>query len=124
MSRLDPDLERAFAALRRQEQREGPGFAPLWQAAGRRPGRPARPRLGAAAVVVATLCGLTGLALWRLQPVGPPPQSSVPSLSHWRPATDFLLRTPGREILGAAPPLGRSAFRFPTSSANRERRPS
>jgi hypothetical protein len=106
----DPDLEQAFAALRRQEESTGPSFAALWRAAEeRRRSRlegPWRPLLLAAAA--ASLLIIL-LALWRVRPGAPPslPAAGIPTLSQWRPATDFLLQTPGRELLGEVPALGR-----------------
>lgn len=108
MSDSDPDLEQAFAALRRQEQRDGPAFASVWQAAGRpRRSRRVRPFVLAAAAAPVVAAAL--LAAWLIRPGGPAPShpaAGAPTLSAWRPATDFLLRTPGREILGETPPLG------------------
>jgi hypothetical protein len=102
----DADLRRAFAALRESERQEPPPFARLWQSAGRR--RRARPFLLAAAGAAAVAAAL--LAAWLLRPQAPVPAraAAVPSLSRWRPATDFLLRTPGRELLGEPPALGRA----------------
>jgi hypothetical protein len=99
----DRDLARAFAALRREERRQGPAFADLWRLAARRRERPARPLALAAAGAAVALLVVVVLHLGR---PAPPPAAD---LSRWRPATDFLLRTPGREILGAPPPLGRGA---------------
>jgi hypothetical protein len=118
----DPDLEAAFAALRRQEETAGRSFAALWAAAGeRRQGRtvkPWRPLLLAGAAAAAGLLAVA-LALWRLPP---PSAGTVPTISQWRPATDFLLQTPGRELLGEAPTLGRG-LPF-TPSIDPRRRPS
>jgi len=108
MSESDPYLERAFAALRRQERRDGPAFAPLWQAAGR-PRRSQRVRHFVLVAAAAPMVAAALFAAWLIRPGGPAPphpSAGAPTISEWRPATDFLLRTPGREILGEAPPLG------------------
>lgn len=110
----DPDLEAAFAALRRQEETAGRSFASLWAAAERRQDRtvkPWRPLLLAGFTAAAGLLAVV-LTLWRIPP---PSAGMVPAISQWRPATDFLLQTPGRELLGEAPTLGRGLpFTLPT----------
>jgi hypothetical protein len=101
------DLEQAFAALRHEEAEAGPSFAALWAATEERrrtrTARPLRPFLLASAAAAGLLAVV--LALWRV-----PAPSAVPALSQWRPATDFLLQTPGRDLLGEVPPLGRGLF--------------
>jgi hypothetical protein len=105
-------LEQTFAALRRQEQDAAPTFAALWHVAeerrrSRRAG-PWRPLFLAATATAAGLLAIL-LALWRVSPRLTPalPAAGIPAISQWRPATDFLLQTPGRELLGEAPILGR-----------------
>jgi len=123
---VDPDLRRLFAELRRQEEPAAPRFAVLWgEAARRREVRretSARHRLrpaalaGAAAAALAAVAVLAILAVaglgWFRTAALPSDRSasrsSAPWLADWRPPTDFLLRTPGREILSAAPAFGPS----------------
>jgi hypothetical protein len=117
----DRDLEQAFAALRREEVEAGPSFAALWAAAEERrrarTARPLQPFLVASATAAAGLL-VVMLALWRV-----PPPSAVPAVSQWRPATDFLLQTPGRELLGETPSLGRGLLDVPSNlSTDRTRR--
>jgi hypothetical protein len=105
-------LEQTFAALRRQEKNAAPSFATLWQAAEeRRRSRRAGPWRPLSLTATAAAAGLLVLllALWRVPPGARPslPAAGIPAISQWRPATDFLLQTPGRELLGEAPILGR-----------------
>ncbi len=128
----DPELRQSFVDLRRQELREGPAFAPLWEAAGRRRRerreRTSRPFLLAGAGAAVAVLAL--LAVWLVRPQVPEPPPSAwaaPSISAWRAPTDFLLRTPGREILRETPALGRGfpiGLGSPSNPVSRERRPS
>jgi len=126
----DPDLEQAFTALRSQEQGAGPSFATLWAAAEARrrarPERPFRPLFLAVTAAAASVLAVV-LGLWHV-PV-PEPAPGTQAISQWRPATDFLLETPGRELLGETPRLGHGyllnlAAAQSTSSTDRPRRPS
>jgi len=120
----DPELRAGFAALRRQEEQKAPAFATLWDGAVRRSraarGRGLRRAALAAASATAALAALAvALSPWvrsgivsprppawqALSPAGRP----APSITTWRPPTDFLLRTPGEEILAQAPSFGRDA---------------
>jgi hypothetical protein len=107
MSDDDRDLREHFARQRSEEARDAPGFAQVWAAAQERGRRPRRGRLtlltaGAVAAAVAMLL------LWRPSPPPPPPSASAsPSLGRWRAPTDFLLQTPGRELLSGLPAFGR-----------------
>jgi len=105
----DPDLARRFAALRQQERQAVPPFRLLWAAAGRRrPGAAGRFLLLAAAGAAVVAAAL--LAAWLVAQKVPAPRPSpgaAPSIVEWRSPTDFLLRTPGQEILRQPPALGR-----------------
>ncbi len=102
----DRDLRRRFAALRRQELEAVPPFRRVWAAArARRRPRP-RVRFAVAAVALAIL----GL-LWLRPDTRPAPESGTsPSIAQWRSPTDFLLATPGRELLSTVPALGSPAI--------------
>ena len=99
----DKALREAFARARREDAAETPGFARVWETARARRMRRGRP------VFRLVLAGLGALALAAVMlrrspapPLEPPP---APSIIDWRSPTGFLLRTPGREVLGA-PALG------------------
>ena len=104
----DPDLRRRFAALRNEDAQDTPDFAPLWRQAQARRGR--RPRRFASWLIVAA--GIAALLLATVgrhphsTPASPAGTSAMPSLSQWRPSTDFLLRTPALEVLTTVPTLG------------------
>jgi hypothetical protein len=120
------DLRRRFAALRKEDARGAPGFAGLWREAhGRRGSRRSRPVFWLA--VAAGTCALlvTTAMVARRPHLSPSAETIItPSLSHWRPPTDFLLQTPALEILTTVPALG-EATPLPVVSPSTERsRPS
>jgi hypothetical protein len=98
----EPDLRDRFAALRREEEQGAPPFAAVRQAARAHRRRPASRRwLLAPVSVAAALCLLL---VWLTERTGTPPPAppgASLALADWRPPTDFLLQTPGREILAA-----------------------
>ena len=94
----DAALRDRFAALRREEERQAPEFASLW------PGRARAPR-GKTRWLVAAACALIVVAavLW-LRSAGRKPADV--SLAEWKAPTDFLLETPGRDLLRTVPEIG------------------
>lgn len=86
------NLPAAFDALRRQEAATAPPFGPMWRARAR---RSFAPRLAFAAVLLVVI-----VATFVLRPERP-----QPSISAWKAPTDFLLQTPGRELLQSTPEL-------------------
>lgn len=110
MSSDDRDLYEYFAAVRREETARVPPM-PLPSLIADVPRRRSLP----AKLVTATACLAIIIAgiVWML------PRSRVPhqranrerqqvavSITSWKPATDFLLNTPGREILQGVPAIG------------------
>jgi len=98
---LDQDLRGRFAALRRAEEQQAPDFALLL-----------RPRQhssrGRARWWVAATCMVMVLAAiaWQRTTGRRPQEISVVSISEWKAPTDFLLETPGRELLRTVPQIG------------------
>jgi hypothetical protein len=106
----DRDVRESFAALRREDDAASPAFDPMWDRAARRhasrrSARASRQALWAAAGV-ACLAGAT--ILYRA--ASPPPETVsddvARAFAEWRAPTDFLLRTPGRELLETVPRIG------------------
>jgi hypothetical protein len=99
----ESDLRTAFAALRREDATEAPAFEAL-VARARPPGgrRGLVPLLGGLAAVSAIAVVLAVTAGRR---PGPAP-SPAASIEQWIAPTDFLLRTPGYEILQTTPRIG------------------
>lgn len=100
------DLRERFAALRREEEAQTPEFAlpsPGWAGRSR---RWYAGKLFAGAVCVATMVAAVFL-LW-LMPPKPEREPGKPfaSLTEWKSPTDFLLETPGRELLRTVPAIG------------------
>jgi hypothetical protein len=117
----DRELAAAFAELRREEEGRTPPFAEIVRR-GRAPSAspglfPIRP-LGLAAAVL-----LAVLGVWLGVRDRVPRPAAVPSLAEWRSPTDFLLATPGRDLL-AAPAWDRSVLdlREPSPATHPERR--
>lgn len=90
----DDRLHNAFAELRRQETDGAPRFERLWQA---RP--PQRRRLPVASLAFVVLLLIVGAFV----ALHEPPQR--PSITEWHAPTDFLLDTPGNELIHSVPDL-------------------
>lgn len=95
----DADLRRAFAALRREEAKATPTFEAVRTRVRSGPRRlaPLGGLLAAASVAAAIL------AIVVRRPDPPPP---MVSMEQWIAPTDFLLDTPGREMLQTVPRIG------------------
>jgi hypothetical protein len=108
----DSDLRDSFAALRRREEEAAPGFDALSESAARRrqppgPSHRFRPLAIAAAAVAGAALVVVSSPWFRTHvPPADPSTRAVASITAWRPATDFLLRTPGQEILTKPPAFG------------------
>ncbi|HYS55429.1 MAG TPA: hypothetical protein VER58_16855 [Thermoanaerobaculia bacterium] len=87
------NLHDAFVTLRREEAARAPRFDRMWHA---RPQRRLVPRFAFATML------LIVVALFFVVRRPEPPR---PSISAWKAPTDFLLATPGRELLQRTPEL-------------------
>ena len=122
----DRELAAAFAGLRREEEARTPPFDEIVRRGRTRPAPavrplPARPLWLAAAVVLVALGVWLGVRVRE-----PQPSATVPPLAEWRSPTDFLLATPGRDLLAAPAAWNRSVLdlrEVPLTSPS-ERRPS
>lgn len=98
----DDDLRSRFAALRREEEERVPQFrtrrpnatAPAWRLGG---------LVAVTACLVATIVCVS--LLQRTHTVRVRNRPAV-SLTQWNAPTDFLLETPGRELLRTVPAVG------------------
>ncbi len=95
----DDALRAGFAALRREEAEQAPPFAGLW---GRKV-HSGRRRWG---WFVATACVLIAAAVFWIRLRQPEPSNTVASITEWKAPTDFLLETPGSELLRSVPRFG------------------
>ena len=123
----DRTLAAAFAALRREEEGRTAPFAEVVRRGRARPPRagllPARPLWLAAAVALAVLG--VWLGVWWGIPAREP-RPTIP-LAEWRSPTDFLLATPGRDLLAAPAAWDRSVLdlrEMPLASHSERRSPS
>ena len=97
----DDMLRHRFAALRREEDQQAPEFATLWKARAGARRRQARWFAAAACMLVALLA-----LLWIRSVQRRPDDKTVASITEWKAPTDFLLETPGRELLRTVPEIG------------------
>jgi hypothetical protein len=115
----DRDLRERFGALRGEDERAAPDFARL----SRRPA-PRLPRWRALAWAGAAALVVLAVVLGRPWSSRAPRQSqAAPSITTWTSPTDFLLETPGRQLLQAAPASGRRWIEFPPPSSFGSGRP-
>jgi hypothetical protein len=104
----EADLRQAFAALRREDAEQAPPFDGVLTAAQLRRGRRRlAPVLGGLAASVAAIVIVVVVVAVRHPPSTPPPAAGI---EQWTAPTDFLLRTPGREILETTPRIGARPF--------------
>ena len=87
----DDRLKNAFAELRRAEMAHVPAFRVARQAR-----LPVLHRLAFAWIVLLIVIGVA---------IIPRHRQPRPSITEWRAPTDFLLQTPGRELLNTIPDL-------------------
>ena len=93
----DADLRQAFAVLRREEARAAPAFEAV--RARRAPRR--LTALGGLLAAASVTAAILGIVVRRSDPPLP-----MASMEQWIAPTDFLLDTPGREILQTVPRFG------------------
>jgi hypothetical protein len=100
----DNELRRRFTEMREADRNRAPVFAHMFGSAralrSLRKTPRLRPLLIAAAVVIAALSLAYGRSF--------SPSAATPAIATWRAPTDVLLQTPGSELLGEMPALGRS----------------
>jgi len=108
----DRDLYDAFAEARREDAEHAP---PMSFPARRRPEHRRRSWSGALVVGTACAAALVVAAVWLRPALRPSDHGStglqeqaVVSITTWKPATDFLLDTPGRALLRGVPVIGES----------------
>ena len=104
----DRALAAAFADLRQEEEAQTPPFDELVR---RGRVRPAHTRLlGVRPLALAAAVALAALGVWLGVRAREPHHPSVPPLAEWRSPTDFLLATPGRDLLAAPAAWDRSVL--------------
>jgi len=110
MANDDRDLHEIFTAVRREEEALVPSM-PLLSLTAKKHGRRHLPRKLAAVAIC--LAAVIAAAVWLLprshvarEKSNCEPQQATASIASWKPATDFLLDTPGRELLQGVPDIG------------------
>ena len=100
----DQDLREQFSSLRREDAGRTPSFHRVLQKLKRTHSIDARLRALIACLAIAA----TALPVfWNFHHrAATAPAIAAPWLADWRAPTDFLLNTPGRELLRAVPQIG------------------
>lgn len=112
---MDDDLSKEFARLRAHEAHEVRGFAATVARATRGRSRPIREgRIALALVALALVVLVVSRAL---SPGGAPSSIQFTNIGRWSSPTDFLLHTPGSDLLGSMSGLGLRADWYPVGSA-------
>lgn len=98
----DTALRKRFAGLRQEEQQHTPAFAPLWSGTARVPHSKGLWYVATACVLIVVVA----ILLLRSEQTSRNEVSMV-EITEWKAPTDFLLETPGREILQTVPEIGK-----------------
>ena len=119
----DTELRRLFRELARTDETSAPSFREL-RARARTSDLGGRRNRSVRLVAALALVGALAVALSLLfPPRGARPGEVVTgslSLSSWSAPTDFLLETPGRELLDSAPRIGVGLLEIPTAESSKE----
>jgi hypothetical protein len=119
----DTELRRLFRELARTDETSAPSFREL-RARARASDLGGRRNRSARLVAALALVGALAVALSLLfPPRGERPGEVVTgslSLSSWSAPTDFLLETPGRELLDSTPRIGVGPLEIPTAESSKE----
>ncbi|HEY2498268.1 MAG TPA: hypothetical protein VGK24_14485 [Candidatus Angelobacter sp.] len=94
-------LRGRFAALRREEEQLVPEFGSFWRGKVRVPRRQWRWLIAAACVLIVLLT-----IVWQRPAKHHAPANMAASIVDWKAPTDFLLETPGCELLRTVPEFG------------------
>ena len=108
-------LRELFHELKQEDERFAPSFARDWEAALSRLGKARSPRrlvrVATAAMMLILLIG--SVAVFFSHPSRKPALTETPGstifLSQWRSPTNFLLQSPGEQLLKTVPHLGLSS---------------
>jgi hypothetical protein len=104
----ESDLRQRFARLRDADRERAPSFAHI--RARVRVRRNWRAPLRVRPLVIGAAAAAAIGAIWLANARSFSPSTATPAIATWRAPTDILLRTPGRELLGAMPTLGASVL--------------
>jgi hypothetical protein len=102
----DGDLRARFRALRREEEAQAPDFLLPTRSADGTSRRWAGGNLVAVAACLATIVAVAFLLRLYSPRMERQARSPVASVTEWKAPTDFLLQTPGQELLRTMPAIG------------------
>jgi hypothetical protein len=100
----DDALRTRFTALRREEAEHTPQFAALWRRKAVPPVR--RWRWFVATACLLIVAAVFAAAVFSVRSERRQRNNTVASITEWKAPTDFLLETPGRELLRTVPRFG------------------
>jgi hypothetical protein len=100
----EQDFQKVFEELRQQDQGLTPTFERVWKASQARQGARTALIRSLRFAVAAALLLVSAFSIYMVsREILPVSRPSQVSLSQWKAPTDFLLRTPGIEILHSIP---------------------
>ena len=101
----DEKIRHWFERLKQDDARTAPSFSSSWRSAESRVKRPGSVRFRLAAIAAVIVLAAAGA--WIVLKQRPArPIATVAQLSQWRAPTDFLLETPGSQLLRTIPRFG------------------
>ena len=110
----DRDLAHLFEELRRADEASAPPFKDVLERGRAGRGTPARFALLRLATLAFLLLAAALVALLIRRPAGETDDRERPvTLARWKSPTDWLLRTPGSELLNELPTLPGSVPKYP-----------
>lgn len=104
----DNEIKKIFQQMKEDDLRVTPPFVKSLEMASSKIEKESRRRsflkiTATCALLIAV--GISGFFLWHERTTK---HGKYESISHWRPPTEFLLKTPGQELLKTVPKLGQS----------------
>jgi hypothetical protein len=102
----ESEIRSRFAQLREADMDRAPGFAQTYGRA--RAAKSGRATLRVRPLALGAAAAVAIAAIWLAQTRSFSPSAAAPAIATWRAPTDVLLQTPGSELLGEMPALGRS----------------
>lgn len=106
MSHSDEDREirRRFKSAHERRESLPPSFQEIVERARRQQTQPSVARVSVlVTAVVAVTVVISGYLVWYEQPVPQRFDNEISALTNWQSPTDFLLKTPGMELLASMP---------------------
>jgi hypothetical protein len=101
------EIRKRFASMRNEDSSRISRFEHVLERVRTKSYLGLRPLVAASCLLIATI--VVSVAYRSYERVPATSGIAAPSLAHWRAPTDFLLDTPGRELLYAIPQIGEAS---------------